>query len=131
MSKPMLNLILMDMGVFHPERLAQAVSFYPRREQIELLEWKPLKNQLKPSTTEPPKLELKELPENLEYAFLQGEDQLPVVISYTLSTHEKTKLLEVLKSNKGDINWSISDIKAIDSSFSTHKILMEDEFKPT
>ncbi|GKE84999.1 putative nucleotidyltransferase, ribonuclease H, partial [Tanacetum coccineum] len=109
----------------------QAVSFYPRQEQIEPLEWKATENQLKPSATEPPKLELKELPEHLEYAFLQGDDQLPVVISSALSAHEKTKLLEVLKNHKGAIAWSIADIKGIDSSFCTHKILMEDEFKPT
>ncbi|GKF15606.1 hypothetical protein Tco_0057068, partial [Tanacetum coccineum] len=45
----------------------QAVSFYPRTEPAEPLEWKALKNQLKPSSVEPPKLELKELPEHLEY----------------------------------------------------------------
>ncbi|GJZ85305.1 putative reverse transcriptase domain-containing protein [Tanacetum coccineum] len=81
--------------------------------------------------SEPPKLELKELPDHLEYAFLQGKDQLPVVILSGLSAHEKTKLLEVLKNHKGAIAWSIVDIKGIDSSFCTHKILMEDEFKPT
>ncbi|GJV31746.1 hypothetical protein Tco_1392146, partial [Tanacetum coccineum] len=31
----------------------------------------------------------------------------------------------------GAIAWSIADIKGIDSSFCTHKILMEDEFKPS
>ncbi|GKD36120.1 hypothetical protein Tco_1251629 [Tanacetum coccineum] len=72
-----------------------------------------------------------ELQEYLEYAFLQGDDQLPVVISSALSAHEKTKLLEVLKNHKGAIARSITDIKGIDSSFCTHKILMEDEFKPT
>ncbi|GKB37634.1 hypothetical protein Tco_0882576, partial [Tanacetum coccineum] len=79
---------------------------------------------------EPPKLELKELPEHLEYAFLQGDDQLPVVISSALSAPKKIKLLEVLRNHKGAIAWSIADIKGIDSSFCTHKILIEDEFKP-
>ncbi|GJQ99158.1 hypothetical protein Tco_0522143 [Tanacetum coccineum] len=79
----------------------------------------------------PPKLELKELPHHLEYAFLQGDDQLLVVISFALCAHEKTKLLEVLKIHKGAIAWSIADIKGINSSFYTHNILMEDEFKPT
>ncbi|GJU94276.1 reverse transcriptase domain-containing protein [Tanacetum coccineum] len=40
-------------------------------------------------------------------------------------------LLEVLKNHKGAIAWSIAYIKGIDSSFYTHKILMEDEFNPT
>ncbi|GKD86500.1 DNA-directed DNA polymerase [Tanacetum coccineum] len=47
-----------------------AVSFYPRTEPVKPLEWKALENRLKPSSMEPPKLELKELPEHLEYAFL-------------------------------------------------------------
>ncbi|GKD38324.1 hypothetical protein Tco_1258531, partial [Tanacetum coccineum] len=109
----------------------QAGSFYPRPEPVEPLEWKALVNRLKPSSIEAPKLELKELPEHLEYAFLQENNQLPVVISSSLSATEKTRLLEVLRNHKGAIAWSIADIKGIDSSFCTHKILMEDKFKPS
>ncbi|GJV23010.1 hypothetical protein Tco_1375705 [Tanacetum coccineum] len=64
------------------------------QEPIEPLEWKAPENQLKPSITKPPKLELKELPEHLKYAFLQENEQLPVVISSVLSAYKKTKLLE-------------------------------------
>ncbi|GJT55177.1 reverse transcriptase domain-containing protein [Tanacetum coccineum] len=64
---------------------------------IEPLEWKAQENKLKPSSVEPPKLELKELPEHLEYAFLQENNQLPVVISCALSTAEKARLLKMLK----------------------------------
>ncbi|GJS24646.1 RNA-directed DNA polymerase, eukaryota, reverse transcriptase zinc-binding domain protein [Tanacetum coccineum] len=72
-----------------------------------------------------------ELPEHLEYAFLQENNQLLVAISSILSTNKKTRLLVVLQNNKGAIAWSIADIKGFDSSFCTHKILMEDEFKPS
>ncbi|GKB56632.1 hypothetical protein Tco_0912818 [Tanacetum coccineum] len=105
----------------------QAVSFYPRTEPIEPLEWKAPKNRLKPSS----ELKLKELPKHLEYAFLQENNKLPAVISSALSAIEKARLLEVLKDYKGAIVWCIADIKGIESSFSTHKILMEDEFKPS
>ncbi|GKB27346.1 reverse transcriptase domain-containing protein [Tanacetum coccineum] len=54
-----------------------------------------------------------------------------MVISSALSTVKKTKLLKVLRNHKGAIAWSITDINRIDSSFCTHKILMEDEFKPS
>ncbi|GKF88334.1 hypothetical protein Tco_0259211 [Tanacetum coccineum] len=74
---------------------ALAVSFYPRTEPVKPLEWKALDNRLKPSSVEPPKLELKELPEHLDYAFLQENNQLSVVISSALSTDEKTRLLEM------------------------------------
>ncbi|GKC92283.1 hypothetical protein Tco_1157725 [Tanacetum coccineum] len=107
----------------------QAFSFCPKMEPVEPLEWKAPENQLKPLSIEPPELELKELPEHLEYTFLQENKQLPIVISSVLSTVEKARLLEVLKNHKGAITWSIADIKGIDSSFCTHKILMEDEFK--
>ncbi|GJW79317.1 hypothetical protein Tco_0140999 [Tanacetum coccineum] len=73
-----------------------AVSFYHGIEPIKLLEWKAPENRLKPSSFEPSKLELTELPEHLEYAFLQENNQLPVVISSALSTTEKARLLEVL-----------------------------------
>ncbi|GKD85394.1 DNA-directed DNA polymerase [Tanacetum coccineum] len=52
---------------------AQALSFHLRHE-VEPLEWRAPENRLKPSIKEPPKLELKELLEHLEYAFLQGDD---------------------------------------------------------
>ncbi|GKA32231.1 reverse transcriptase domain-containing protein [Tanacetum coccineum] len=84
----------------------------------------------KPSIEEPPKLELKGLPSHLEYAFLEGTDKLPVIISKELKDEEKASLLKIFKSHKQAIAWKIFDIKGIDPSFSTHKILMKDDFKP-
>ncbi|GJX86176.1 reverse transcriptase domain-containing protein [Tanacetum coccineum] len=84
----------------------------------------------KPSIEEPPELELKDLPSYLEYAFLEGTDKLPVIIFEELKDEEKAALLKVLKSHKRAITWKISDIKGINPSFCTHKILMEDDFKP-
>ncbi|GJT42348.1 hypothetical protein Tco_0951063 [Tanacetum coccineum] len=84
----------------------------------------------KPSIEEPPELELKDLPPNLEYSFLEGTDKLPVIISKELKDEEKAALLKVLKSHKWAIAWKISDIKGIYPRFCTHKILMEDDFKP-
>ncbi|GKE82881.1 putative nucleotidyltransferase, ribonuclease H [Tanacetum coccineum] len=89
-------------------------------------------NRLKPSIEKPPKVKLKAPPDHLEYSFLQGEDQLPIVISsFSLSAFalEKTKLLKVLKSHKKATAWGISDIKGIYPSFCTHKILMEEVYK--
>nr|GEW56810.1 reverse transcriptase domain-containing protein [Tanacetum cinerariifolium] len=86
---------------------------------------------VKSSIDEPPKLELKDLPSHLEYAFLEGTDKLPVIISKELKDEEKSALLKVLKSHKRAIVWKISNIKGIDPRFCTHKILMEDDLKPT
>ncbi|GKD39288.1 reverse transcriptase domain-containing protein [Tanacetum coccineum] len=79
---------------------------------------------------DPLKLELKDLPSHLEYAFLEGTDKLPIIISKELKDEEKVALLKVLKSYKRAIAWKISDIKGIDPRFCTHKILMEDNLKP-
>nr|GFA82780.1 hypothetical protein [Tanacetum cinerariifolium] len=79
---------------------------------------------------EPPKVELKDLHPYLEYAFLEGDDKLPVIIAKYLSIEEKTALITVLKSHKRAIAWKLSDIKGIDPEFCTHKILMEEDFKP-
>nr|GEY09082.1 reverse transcriptase domain-containing protein [Tanacetum cinerariifolium] len=84
----------------------------------------------KPSIDESPELKLKELPSHLEYAFLEGTDKLPVIISKELKNEEKSALLKVLKSHKQAIAWKIFDIKGIDPRFCTYKILMEDDFKP-
>nr|GEZ92141.1 reverse transcriptase domain-containing protein [Tanacetum cinerariifolium] len=79
---------------------------------------------------EPPDLELKELPSHLEYAFLEGTNKLPVIISKELKDEEKSTLLKVLKSHKRAIAWKISNIMGIDPRFCTQKILMKDDFKP-
>ncbi|GJS06219.1 hypothetical protein Tco_0363015 [Tanacetum coccineum] len=80
---------------------------------------------------EPPELELKDLPSHLEYAYLEENDKLPVIIAKGLKNDEKDALLKVLKSHKRAIAWKITDIKGIDPRFCTHKILMEDDYKPT
>ncbi|GJT85773.1 reverse transcriptase domain-containing protein [Tanacetum coccineum] len=83
------------------------------------------------SVNEPPEVELKDLPPHLEYAFLEGNDKLPVIIAKDLKNEEKAALIEVLKSHKRAIAWKLSDIKGIDPEFCTHKILMEEDYEPT
>jgi hypothetical protein len=85
--------------------------------------------EVKPSIENPPEPELKDLPPHLEYAFLEGTDKLPVIISKELKDEEKNRLLDVLKKHKNAIAWQISDIKGIDPRFCTHKILFEDNYK--
>ncbi|GKC58465.1 hypothetical protein Tco_1086063, partial [Tanacetum coccineum] len=72
---------------------------------------------IKSSIDDPPELELNDLPSHLEYAFLEGTNKLPVIISKKLNDEEKATLLKVLKSHKWAIAWKISDIKGIDPSF--------------
>nr|GFD31159.1 reverse transcriptase domain-containing protein [Tanacetum cinerariifolium] len=64
-----------------------------------------------------PKVELKDLPPHLEYAFLEGDDKLPVIIIKDLRVEEKTALITVLKSHKRAIAWKLFDIKGINLEF--------------
>ncbi|GJW99832.1 reverse transcriptase domain-containing protein [Tanacetum coccineum] len=84
----------------------------------------------KSSIDEPPEVELKDLPPYLEYAFLEGDDKLPIIIAKYLSVEENVALIKVLKSHKRAITWKLSDIKGINPKFCTHKILMEEDYKP-
>ncbi|GJU68742.1 reverse transcriptase domain-containing protein [Tanacetum coccineum] len=75
----------------------------------------------KPSIEKPPELELKDLPSHLEYAYLEENDKLPVIIAKSLKDDEKEALLKVLKSHKWAIAWKITDIKGIDLRFEHRK----------
>nr|GFA01057.1 reverse transcriptase domain-containing protein [Tanacetum cinerariifolium] len=66
------------------------------RKELEIYEAKSDKS----SVVEPPRVELKVLPPHLEYAFLEGNKKLPVIIAIDLSVEEKTTLITVLKSHK-------------------------------
>ncbi|GKC69232.1 hypothetical protein Tco_1115115 [Tanacetum coccineum] len=81
----------------------------------------------KSSIDEPPEVKLKDLP---PHAFLEGDNKLPVIIAKDLSIEEKVTLIKVLKSHKRAIAWKLSDIKGINPEFCTHKILMEEDYKP-
>nr|GEZ59236.1 reverse transcriptase domain-containing protein [Tanacetum cinerariifolium] len=70
---------------------------------------------VKPSVDEPPEVELKDLPPHLKYAFLEGDNKLPVIIAKELGGEEKSALIKVLKSHKRAIAWKLSDIQGIDS----------------
>jgi hypothetical protein len=86
---------------------------------------------LLPSVVQVPVLELKELPYHLKYAYLGEEQTLPMIISNKLSTHETERLIQVLKEHKEAIGWTIADIKGLTPSTCMHRILLEDDNKPT
>ncbi|GKC29790.1 hypothetical protein Tco_1037084 [Tanacetum coccineum] len=57
-------------------------------------------NNERSSVNEPPEIELKDWPPHLEYAFLEGNDKLPVIIAKDLKNEEKAAMIKVLKSHK-------------------------------
>ncbi|GJW26074.1 reverse transcriptase domain-containing protein [Tanacetum coccineum] len=60
------------------------------RKELKVIE--PTNN--KSSIDEPPEVELQDLPPHLEYAFLEDNNKLPVIIAKDLSVDEKTALIK-------------------------------------
>ncbi|GJX35790.1 reverse transcriptase domain-containing protein [Tanacetum coccineum] len=86
---------------------------------------------IKTSLVEPPTdLELKPLPDNLEYLFPKEPSFLPVIISSQLSKEKKSKLVSVLKKNKQAFAWKTTYIPGICPSFYKHKIQLLDDKRP-
>jgi len=82
--------------------------------------WKPKVEPFPMSTSvpvllisEPPKLELKPLPNMLKYAFLGDSQTLPVIISSHLDAYQEVKLLDILSEYKEALGWIIVDVKGI------------------
>ncbi|KAL4282299.1 hypothetical protein GQ457_03G019160 [Hibiscus cannabinus] len=84
-----------------------------------------------PSIEQPPKLELKQLPEQLKYAYLGENGTLPVIISSKLQEDQEEKLIATLRQHKEALGWTIADIKGISPTICMHKILLDDNHKPT
>ncbi|GKA21187.1 hypothetical protein Tco_0701176 [Tanacetum coccineum] len=86
---------------------------------------------MKTMTLKPPTdLELKPLPDNLEYVFLEEPSFIPVIISPQLSAQNKSKLVSVLRKHKEAFAWKTTDIAGIYPSFCKHKIQLLDDKKP-
>ncbi|XP_062086097.1 uncharacterized protein LOC133792197 [Humulus lupulus] len=84
-----------------------------------------------PSILKPPVLELKVLPDHLHYAYLGEKETLPIIVSSFLSEVQEDKLLRVLRAHKTAIGWTLADIRGISPSIVMHRILMEDDARPT
>ena len=76
-------------------------------------------------------LVLKELPSHLKYAYLELSKSKPVIISARLNNDEEQKLLKILKNYQESIAWSIDELKGISPSICMHKILLEENVKPS
>ena len=74
-------------------------------------------------------MDLKPLPMELKYAFLEENKQCPVVISSLLTTPQEDNLLHLLKMNKQALGWKISDLKGTSPTICTHHIYLKEESK--
>ncbi|KAL4385322.1 hypothetical protein GQ457_15G013650 [Hibiscus cannabinus] len=71
------------------------------------------------------------LPEQLKYDYLGKDNTLPVIISSKLQPKQEVKLIDTLRQHKKALGWTIADIKGINPAICMHKILLEDNHKPT
>ena len=86
---------------------------------------------LLPSILHAPSLELKPLLEHLKYVYLGKNETLLVIIANNLSASQKEQLIRVLNEHRTAIGWTIADIKGISPSLCMHRILLEDNAKPS
>ena len=91
----------------------------------------PIEDRALPSEERPPKLELKPLPSHLKYAFLGVEETFPVIISSSLELDQGNKFLEILRTHRATLGWTIADIKGISPLICTHRIHLEEDVKPS
>nr|KYP31644.1 hypothetical protein KK1_047938 [Cajanus cajan] len=101
--------------------------------QVEVQVVEPLLPSLVPSDVLPaptPTPELKPLPKNLKYAYLEDDERFLVIISTSLDADQEERLLHVLWKHKKAIGWTLADIPGISPSTCMHRILLDDGAKP-
>ena len=53
-----------------------------------------------------------------------------MIISSQLNEEQEKRLLDVLRRNEQAIGWTLADLRGLDPSLCTHRILLEDESRP-
>ena len=120
---------LSDLSEELQETQEMCVVHGPWRKNKEILPLLTEEDKEKEGTNEPQNFDLKPLPVELKYAYLEENNQCSVVISSLLNASQESSLLEVLRKNKQAIGWKISDLKGINPLVCTHHIYLEEEVK--
>ncbi|KAI3707463.1 hypothetical protein L6452_26005 [Arctium lappa] len=110
---------LEDLDFMREEEIEETIAAF---EQLHFMD----RTIQQPSIIEPPKLDLKPLPDHLKYVYLIEEEKLPVIISSKLTQEQELSLIELLRKYKKTLGWTIADIKGISPTVCQHKILLED-----
>ena len=113
-------------SIIEHNKVLEANGWAPKFEPLP-----PIEDRVLPSKERPPKLELKPLPSHLKYAFLGVEETFSVIISSSLESEQENKLLEILRTQKSSIGWTIAYIKGISPLICTHGIHLEEDVKPS
>src|SRR4051794_38501492 len=85
-------------------------------------------------TTLPPKedpvFDLKPLPDDLKYAYIDDKKIYHVIISSKISVHEEERLLGVLKKHRGAMGYTLDDLKEVSPTICQYAINIEPDAKP-
>ena len=92
------SLEIFEEGLPEPSDVLAIMSPWRRQEEILPLFLK--EDSQGAATEDPPKLVLKPLPVDLKYAYLEGNEKCPVVVSSTLTSDQEDSLLGVLRKSK-------------------------------
>ena len=65
---------------------------------------------ISPPPKEDPVFDLKPLPDDLKYVYIDDKKIYPVIISSKLSGEEETKLLHILKKHRGALGYTLDDL---------------------
>ena len=113
------------------DQLLEVTSYLPSRR---ISRFEPLKRDDDPKVTTPNEkvnLELKPLPSNLRYAFLDSNNEFPFIVNSSSPNNDVDALCDVLLSHKNALGYSITDLKGISPKLCIHRILLEDNAKPS
>jgi hypothetical protein len=103
--------------------LEDDVEFFIEEEDNDPLEPKPLDDLLEPPK---PPIELKPLSTGLRYAFLNNNQESPMIISDKLSREETLRLI-----HRSAFGYSLQDLKGISPALCTHRISTDPNFLPS
>jgi hypothetical protein len=78
-----------------------------------------------------PPIELKPLPTGLRYAFLNNDQESPMIISDKLSQKETLRLITVLEKYRSTFSYSLQDLKEISPALYTHRIPIDPNILPS
>ena len=98
--------------------LEENAQFFIEEEDKNPIDSKPFDELLEPHK---PTIELKPLPSSLRYAFLNNDQDSPVIISDKLSQEESLRLLTVLEKHHSTFGYSLQDLKGISLSMFHHR----------
>jgi hypothetical protein len=77
-----------------------------------------------------PSVELKPLPSDLRYVFINNDQDSLVIISNKLSQEESLCLITILEKYRSTFGYSLQDLKGISSVLCTHRIPTDPDYTP-